>query len=118
MEMIVGGMLGDWVKIDLEDSGTFRRPLHNQIIFEDYYDENEWRLAIAMEDNIFKTYNHISGAKDSRDDYKFNYSNPEDWQIETTINLKQNDAVFYRPWLFHSFEDNIIHHHKIYVQEE
>lgn len=117
MEMIVGGMLGDWVKIEDEGSGTFRIPFHNQVMFEAFDSINEWRMAVAMEDNNFRTYTHISGAKDARDGYKFDYSKLEDWPVETTINLKQNDAIFYRPWVFHSFEGKMIHHHKIYVQE-
>jgi hypothetical protein len=117
MEMIVGGMLGDWVKIDHESSGTFRIPYHNQIMFEEFDSMNEWRMAVAMEDNLFAMYNHNSGAKDARYGYEFDYSNPEDWTVESTINLKQNDCVFYRPWVFHSFEGKIIYHHKIYVEE-
>lgn len=117
MEMIIGGMLGDWVKIDDKDSGTFRIPFNNQVMFEFFDSLNEWRMAVALEDNTFKTYTHISGAKDAREGYKFDYLKPEDWILETTINIKQNDAIFYRPWLFHSFEAKMIHHHKIYIQE-
>lgn len=118
MEMVIGGMLGDWVRIDDEDSGTFRIPFDNQVMFEFFDSLNEWRMAVALEDTTFKTYTHISGAKDARDGINFDYFKIEDWLVETTINLKQNDAIFYRPWLFHSFEAKIIHHHKIYVQED
>lgn len=117
MEMIVGGMLGDWVKIDQEGSGTFRVPYDNQIMFEEFDTLNEWRMAIAFDDNVFKTYVHSSGAKDARYGYQFNYNNPEEWLTETTLNLRENDCVFFRPWVFHSFEAKLIHHHKIYVQE-
>ena len=117
MEMIVGGMLGDWVKIEDEASGTFRIPYHNQVMFEAFDSLNEWRMAVAMEDNVFKTYTHVSGAKDAREGYQFDYMKEEDWSEETTLKLKQNDCVFYRPWVFHSFEGKLIHHHKIFVQE-
>lgn len=117
MEMIIGGMLGDWVKIEDEGSGTFRIPFDNQIMFEEFDSLNEWRMAVAMEDNVFQIYNHNSGAKDAREGYNFDYLNKDDWSIETTIRLKQNDAVFYRPWVFHTFEGKLIHHHKIFVQE-
>lgn len=117
IEMVVGGMLGEWVKIDDKDSGTFRIPFDNQVMFEAFTTINEWRMAVALENTTFKTYTHISGAKDAKDDINFDYLKLEDWFIETTINLKQNDAIFYRPWLFHSFEAKMIHHHKIYVQE-
>lgn len=118
MELIVGGMLGDWVKIEDEGSGTFRIPFDNQVMFESFDSLNEWRMAVAMDDNIFRTYNHISGAKDAKEGYEFDYTKPEDWVVETTINIKSNDAIFYRPWVFHSFEAKLIHHHKIYVEED
>lgn len=117
MELIMGGMLGDWVKIDDEKSGTFRIPFDNQIMFESFESLNEWRMAVAMVDNTFKTYTHVSGAKDAKEGYEFDYANVEDWQVETTINIKQNDAIVYRPWVFHSFEGKLIYHHKIYIQE-
>lgn len=118
MDMIVGGMLGDWVSIDGEASGTFRIPYDNQIMFEEFDSLQEWRLAIAMEDNKFITYNHISGAKDAREGYEFNYNAPEDWVVEQITLLKQNDCMFYRPWVFHSMEAKLINHHKIFVQDE
>lgn len=118
MHMIVGGMLGDWVNMNLDESGSFRKPHHKQILFEEFDSLNEWRLAIAIEQNVFEIYNHVTGAKDARQGYLFNYSKPDDWNLVTTVKLKQNDAIFYRPWLFHSFEGKVINHHKIYVQEE
>jgi hypothetical protein len=110
-------MLGDWVKIDPESSGTFRIPYHNQIMFEEFDSMHEWRMAVAMEDNLFGIYTHNSGAKDARYGYEFDYQRPEDWTLESFVGLKQNDCVFYRPWVFHSFEGKIIYHHKIFVEE-
>jgi len=107
-DMLFGGMLGDYITLDEEHSGTFRRPYDNLIHFEDFKNLSEWRVAVALEDTVFKTYSHESGARTALDGYEFNYNNNEEWLLETTLNLKQNDAVFYRPWVFHSFEEKLI----------
>lgn len=112
-EMMFGEMLGDFVKLDDEKSGTFRRPYHNLIHFEEFDDLSEWRLAVALEDTTFTTYSHVSGAKTALDGYHFDYHNLEDWLVETVITIRQNDAVFYRPWVFHSFEEKLIYCHMI-----
>lgn len=108
LDMLFGGMLGDFIKVDEDRSGTFRRPYNNLIHFEDFEDTNEWRLAVALEDNTFRVYTHKSGAKNALDGYEFDYHNQEDWEIETEMKIKQNDAIFYRPWVFHSFEEKLI----------
>jgi len=107
-DMLFGGMLGDYVTLDEERSGTFRRPYNNLIHFEDFDNLTEWRLAVALEDTLFKTYSHTSGARTALEGYEFDYHNDEEWCLETTLNLKQNDAIFYRPWVFHSFEEKLI----------
>lgn len=116
LEMVFGEMLGDWIKLDEEKSGVFRIP-YPVIHFEDFASLHEWRCAVALEDNIFKIYNHISGAKDARSGYKFDYTKRSDWKIETQIKLKQNDAVFYRPWMFHMFLDKPLYCFKIMVEQ-
>lgn len=108
LDMVIGGMLGDFVKLDEDRSGTFRKPYHNLIHFEDFDDLTEWRLAVALEDTVFVTYSHASGAESALDGYEFNYENPEEWHTESVIRLRQNDAIFYRPWVFHSFEEKLI----------
>lgn len=112
-DMIFGGMLGDFVKIDKDKSGTFRRPWDNLIHFEDFQDLSEWRLAVALEDNVFTTYSHISGAKTALDGYEFDYHNLDDWIVETVLNIRQGDAIFFRPWVFHSFESKLLFCHYI-----
>jgi hypothetical protein len=87
-------------------------------MFEEFDSLNEWRMAIAMDDNTFITYTHKSGAKDARDGYEFDYHNLEEWEVESVTRLKQNDCMFYRPWVFHSMEAKLINHHKIFVQDE
>lgn len=112
-DILFSKMLGDFVSIDKTKSGTFRRPWDKLIHFEEFDDLSEWRLAVALEDNVFTTYSHISGAKNALDNYLFNYNNYDEWIIETVINLRQNDAIFYRPWVFHSFEEKLIYCHYI-----
>lgn len=118
LELVVGEMLGDWVKIHEEESGVFRVP-YPIIHFEDFNTLGDWRCAVALEDNIFKTYRHIDGTQDARYGYEnFNYSNPDEWIVESQINLKQNDCVFYRPWVFHSFLELPLYCFKATVQDE
>jgi hypothetical protein len=106
--MIFGGLLGDYVKLDEEKSGTFRKPWNNLIHFESFENLLEWRLAVALEDNTFTTYSHVTGAKTALNGYEFDYVNLDDWVVETVITLRQNDAIFYRPWVFHSFEEKLL----------
>jgi hypothetical protein len=112
-DMIFGGMLGDYVKIDEDRSGIFRMPYHNLIHFESFDNLNEWRLAVALDDNTFTTYSHTSGAKTAIDGYEFDYHNLNDWIVETVVTVRKGDAVFYRPWVFHSFEEKLIFCHYI-----
>jgi hypothetical protein len=106
--MVFGGLLGDYVKLDEKNSGTFRYPWNNLIHFESFEDLSEWRLAVALEDNVFTTYSHVSGAKTALTAHEFDYANLNDWVVETVITLRQNDAIFYRPWVFHSFEEKLL----------
>lgn len=115
LEVIFGEMLGDWITIT-EDSGVFRIPMP-LIHFEDFDSLLEWRCAIAVDDNVFRIYNHSSGPIDARQGYEFDYRNPDEWIIEAQINLKQNDCVFYRPWVFHSFEERPLYCFKLLVEE-
>lgn len=115
LDMVFGEMLGDYVKVE-DETCVFRLP-YPIVHFESFNSLNEWRLAVALEDNVFKIYNHISGVKDARYGYEFDYQKEDDWIVETQMNLKQNDAVFYRPWTFHSFEFKPLHCYKIFIEE-
>jgi hypothetical protein len=122
-DMLLGEMLGEkFAKVDEERSGTFRYPYHGLIHFEEFDTTTEWRLAIALEDTVFRTYSHISGFKTALDckneEWKYLvYNNADEWVLETIVNLRENDAVFYRPWVFHSFDEKLIHCHTITVEE-
>jgi hypothetical protein len=109
IDVMFSGLLGDFVSVDENKSGTFRIPYDDLIHFEEFDDLSEWRLAVALEDVIFKVYSHTSGAKNALEGYNFDYLNKDDWNVETVTILRQNDAIFYRPWIFHSFEKKLIH---------
>jgi hypothetical protein len=116
-------MVGDIVEIDRPSSGTLRRTIHEVIHFEDFEDLNDWRFVVSLEENEFKTYIHKDGYKSVLDfikdeesqDKELNYLNKDEWEVETSIKMKANDVLFYRPWIFHSFQDGILHYYKLKV---
>jgi len=123
IDIILGKMSGDLLEIDRKKSGTLRKTLHEVIHFEDFEDTNDWRFVVAVDDNEFKTYIHKDGFKsildytndDSEEKPLLDYLNIEDWETETVIKMKPNDVLFYRPWIFHSFQDGILHYYKLKV---
>lgn len=123
IDMLLGQMIGEtFASVDEEKSGTFRYPYDHIIHFEEFDSLGEWRLAVALEDTVFRTYSHVSGLKTVLDcknqEWKtFNYGNQEEWNLETQINLRQNDSVFYRPWVFHSFAEKLIHCYTITTED-
>lgn len=123
IDVVLGKMTGDLLEVDRANSGTLRKPLHEVIHFEDFEDLNDWRFVVAMDENEFKTYIHKNGYNSFVDyiqeenDNKPNldYMNKDDWEEETFIKMKPNDVLFYRPWLFHSFQHGILHYYKLKV---
>jgi hypothetical protein len=124
IDIILGKMVGDLVEIDRPNSGTLRRTLHEVIHFEDFEDLNDWRFVVAVEDNVFQTYIHRSGynsvldyIKDQENEERplLDYSQIDDWEVETKIIMKPNDVLFFRPWIFHSFQRGILHYYKLKV---
>ena len=123
IDIILGKMSGDLLEVDRKNSGTLRKTLHEVIHFEDFEDTNDWRFVVAVDENEFKTHIHKDGFKSVLDYIKdeseekplLDYLNVEDWETETVIKMKPNDVLFYRPWLFHSFQDGILHYYKLKV---
>jgi hypothetical protein len=123
IDLVMGKMVGDLVEIDRPNSGTFRKMMREVIYFEDFDDLNDWRFVVALEDNEFRTYIHSKGyksvleyAKDENEEKsQLNFLNKEEWEVEATIKMKPNDVLFYRPWIFHSFEEGILHYYKLKV---
>ena len=123
IDIVLGKMTGDIVEIDKPNSGTLRRTLHEVIHFEDFLDLNDWRFVVALDENEFKTYAHKDGYKSILDYIKdeteekpfLDYLKKEDWYEEATIKMNPNDVLFYRPWIFHSFQEGVLHYYKLKV---
>lgn len=123
IDIILGKMSGDLLEVDRKNSGTLRKTLHEVIHFEDFEDTNDWRFVVAVDENEFKTYIHKDGFKSILDYIKdeseekplLDYLNKDDWETEAVIKMKPNDVLFYRPWVFHSFQDGILHYYKLKV---
>lgn len=120
IDVLWGKMLGDILDIVEHESGLFRLPYEGVIHFEDYHSVNEWCFAVALDHTEFQTHVHTSGIKNmlSMDPQSptLDFFNPDEWTRETSILMKPNDALFYRPWIFHSFGAGMIHTYRIQVQ--
>lgn len=123
IDLVLGKMVGDLVEIDRPNSGTLWRPLHEIIHFEDFENLDDWRFVVAMDTNEFKTYVHKSGWKSFLDFVNDpdpekampNYTDPDEWHLETFVRLNPNDVLFYRPWIWHSFQSGVLHYYKLKV---
>ena len=107
MSDIFSKVVGETIIIDEEHSGIFRRPIIN-IHFESFETPEEWCFAVALEQCTFNIYKHLSGAKSALEEYRFNYRNLFEWDYHTNILLEPGQGLFYRPWLFHSFNGGLI----------
>lgn len=120
IETIFSNVLGQEVDIDRERSGVFRKPLVSIPHFHGFDSLNEWCFAVALEPTTFSLFHHLRNgeygnvdARTALDGYKFNYRNMMEWNINTSIEISTNDGIFWRPWLFHSFENGLIQHYRI-----
>ena len=100
-------VLGKKVSIDLDRSGVFREP-ELFIHFEDFQELNEWLFVVALERSTFNTFEHKSGAKTALDGYQFRYRNLFEWDLTVNYLLEPGQGIFFRPWLFHSFDQGLI----------
>lgn len=108
-------MFSDILKESVEvqyDTGTFRKP-NSLIHFDNFYEHSLWSCIVALEDTQLKTYTHVNGSKsfwdipEGADKDTFFTENCMDiskWNIESVINIRKNDFVFIRPWLWKSLE--------------
>jgi len=95
------------VTVDDERSGVFRFPkLFNH--FEEFDSPTEWCFAVALQPSTFNLFHHKSGAKNALDSYKFNYRNLFEWDLVVNYLLEPGQGIFFRPWLFHSFDSGLI----------
>jgi len=103
---LFSNILGKTIKIDPE-SGIFRIP-DFFIHFESFTSSNDWLFVVALESSTFNIYEHQSGAKTALDGYKFNYQNLFEWDLTVNHLLEPGQGIFFRPWLFHSFDKGLI----------
>jgi hypothetical protein len=123
IDLIMGKMTGDMLEVDKAASGTFRKTMHEVIHFEDFENLDDWRFVVALDPNVFKVYTHKQGWKSHLDwaadtdsaKQEPNWFDPNCWELESQIRMGLNDVLFYRPWVYHSFQDGILHYYKLKV---
>lgn len=123
LEPIFSKVLGERVIIDHAKSGIFRKPHNNLIHFESFSSLNEWCFLLALEPNTLNFYYHLKDyfnegyrtwdSKNALEGYKFNYKNSFEWDVHTNILLEPNEGIFFRPWNFHSLNDNLIQYFRL-----
>jgi hypothetical protein len=90
-----------------ESSGVFRIP-QLFIHFEGFDSADEWLFVVALQESTFNLFEHQSGAKTALDNYRHNYQNLFEWDLTVNYQLKPGQGIFFRPWLFHSFNNGLI----------
>lgn len=100
-------VLGKNISVDLERSGVFREP-ELFIHFEGFDEPNEWLFVVALQNSTFNLFEHHSGAKSALDGYQFGYRNLFEWDLTVNYLLEPGQGIFFRPWLFHSFDQGLI----------
>ena len=95
------------VIVDDENSGSFRIP-KMFIHFEDFYTAQDLIFVVAVEPSTFNIFEHKSGAENAIQGRDFVYRNLFEWDLTVNYLLKPGQGVFFRPWLFHSFNNGII----------
>lgn len=107
------------IEIDDERSGIFRAP-ELFIHFEGFESTNEWLFVVAIESSTFNIYHHLEedmrlcmtmpkiGARSALEGYKYDYRNLFEWHCAVNYLLEPGQGVFFRPWLFHSFDQGLI----------
>lgn len=121
MEPMFSDVLGESVTIDEDRSGIFRKTMHT-IHFEEFDGLNEWCFVVALEKCTFNIYKHLGSgsgevgivdAVTALDGWKFNYRNFFEWNVETNIVLEPGQGVFFRPWVFHSFQGGLVQYYRL-----
>ena len=106
-DKLFSNVLSKDVKVDREKSGVFRFP-ELLIHFEGFESLNEWLFVVAIDHSTFNIFEHKSGTQSALEGYKYNYRNLFEWDLMVNYQLKPGQAVFFRPWLFHSFDSGIV----------
>jgi hypothetical protein len=128
-ESIFNKVLGERVTVDPKRSGVVRRPNDNAIHYEQYDSTEEWCFVVALEPTVVNFWYHIDpelamgdlGVPDARtalDGADFNYNNIFEWKIHTNIVLEQNQALFFRPWVFHSLQNGLVQYYRLLADKQ
>jgi len=104
---LFSNVLNKNVELIEEQSGVFRRP-DLFIHFESCQSPKEWMFVVALENSTFNIFEHQSGAKNALDGYNFKYRNMFEWDLTVNYLLEPGQGIFFRPWLFHTFDCGLI----------
>lgn len=106
---IFSKVLNKKINVNMEKSGVFRIPnLSSFVHFEEFESVNDWLFVVAIEHTTFNVFEHKSGAKNATEGYEFAYKNLFDWNLTLNHLLEPGQGIFFRPWLFHSFNSGLI----------
>lgn len=109
---LFSSVLNKNVELIEEQSGVFRRP-DLFIHFESCESPKEWMFVVALENSTFNIFEHQSGAKNALDGYNFKYRNLFEWDLTVNYLLEPGQGIFFRPWLFHTFDCGLIQTFKL-----
>ena len=104
---IFSKILNTNIKIDENRSGVFRKP-SNLIHFESFENLNEWVFMVALQPSTLNLFEHKTGVDNALKEYKFNYRNLFEWNLQINHLLNPGQGILFRPWLFHSFDTGLI----------
>ena len=111
LENMMSELLSENIEIQ-PNTGFFRKP-NNLIYFDEFYQHARWCCIVALEDTELKILKHESGYKsffDIQEDFnQFFVDNCYDqskWISLNTINIRKNDFIFIRPWIWRSLLEN------------
>jgi hypothetical protein len=124
IEYIFHKVVGERVIVDPNLSGVVRKPNNNAIHYEHFDSTEDWCFIIALEPTVVNFWYHIDptnkmgelgipDAKSALDGTDFNYNNIFEWKIHTNIVMETNQALFFRPWVFHSLQDGMVQYYKM-----
>lgn len=106
-DIMFSKILNTNIELDLDHSGIFRKP-NNLIHFESFNNLNEWVFAVAIQSSTLNVFEHKNGTQHALQNYKFDYRNLFEWDLQINYLLKPGQGVLFRPWLFHSFDTGLI----------
>ena len=105
-DALFSSVLQKRVQVD-PTSGVFRVPALF-IHFESFSSPKDWLFVVALQQSTFNIYEHKSGAESAIDGIQFGYRNLFEWNLTVNHLLKPGQGIFFRPWLFHTFDTGLI----------